>query len=132
MDAFKAGIAYVLIVFAGGFVLGAIRVSFIAPITGQFIAVLIELPFMLALSWLVARWLVRALIVPETMAARATMAVTAFLALMVIEAVFGIAFGKSLAVQWQNLRQPTGLLGLTGQILFALMPILLLRTTRKS
>ena len=132
MNAIKAGTAYVLIVFAAGFVLGAIRVTFVAPQTGRFIAVLLEQPFMLTISWFCAHRLVSALNVPATMPSRIATAVTAFVLLMVIEASFGLAFGNSLAVQLQNLSEPAGILGLAGQLLFALMPILLLRPGQKN
>ena len=132
MNAIKAGTDYVLIVFAAGFVLGAIRVTFVAPQTGRFIAVLLEQPFMLAVSWFCARRLVSALNVPAAIPSRTVMAVTAFVLLMAIETTFGLAFGNSLAVQLQNLSEPAGILGLAGQLLFALMPILLLALDQKS
>ncbi len=132
MNAFKAGVAYVLTVFAAGFALGAIRVTFITPTTGPLAAVLIELPFMLMASWLAARWLIRAMQVPGTVAARVMMGSTAFVLLMVIETLFGLAFGRSLASQLGDLRQPAGLAGLAGQMVFALMPALLLRADHNS
>lgn len=132
MKTFKAGIAYVLTVFAVGFALGAIRVTFIAPKTGPLAAVLIELPFMLTASWIAAKWLIRVLQVPGTVSARVMMGSIAFALLMVIETLFGLAFGRSLASQLSELRQPAGLAGLAGQMMFALMPVLLLRHDHKS
>lgn len=132
MSAVKAGIAYVLIVFAAGFALGAIRVTFIAPQTGPLVAVLIELPFMLLASWFMAKWVLVTFQVPATIFARALMGLVAFALLMVIEALFGTAFGRSLESQLNELLTPAGMAGLTGQILFGLMPLLLLRNSHKS
>jgi hypothetical protein len=46
-SAMKAGLVYFASVFAIGFVLGMIRVPILAPLFGDFIAVLIELPIIL-------------------------------------------------------------------------------------
>jgi hypothetical protein len=46
---------YFLIVFAAGWVLGAIRMLIIAPAIGSLAAVAIEAPIMLFISWVVAR-----------------------------------------------------------------------------
>jgi hypothetical protein len=108
MSALKAGIAYVLTVFAVGFALGAIRVTFIAPATGPLAAVLLELPLMLTASWFAARWLTDAMHVPETLAARVMMGSIAFVLLMIIETLFGLAFGRSFASQLSDLQQPAG------------------------
>lgn len=132
MSAAKAGIAYVLIVFAAGFVLGAIRVTFIAPQTGPLVAVLIELPFMLVASWIAAKWVLGTFQVPATLSARTVMGLVAFALLMVIEALFGAAFGRSMENQLNELLTPAGMAGLTGQVLFGLMPLLLLRNRHKS
>ena len=132
MTAIKSGIAYVLIGFAIGFALGAIRVTFIAPATGPLAAVLIELPFMLTAAWFTAKWLVNTFQVAATVSTRAIMGLVAFALLMVIETLFGLAFGRSLGDQFSDLLQPAGLAGLTGQMLFALVPVLLLRAGQKS
>ena len=132
MTVFKVAVAYVLTVFAAGFALGAIRVTYIAPATGAFAAVLIELPFMLTASWFAAKWLTHVMRTPKTCSARAGMGLIAFALLMVIETVFGLAFGRSIASQVSNLWQPAGMAGLAGQMLFAMMPVFLLRSDHNS
>jgi hypothetical protein len=51
MTVLKAGGLYFLIVFAAGFVLGALRAQVIAPALGPLAAVFVEIPVMLAISW---------------------------------------------------------------------------------
>jgi len=55
----KAGLAYFLIVFAAGFVLGLIRVPFAVPRLGVRTAELLETPFMLAVIVWASRRLAR-------------------------------------------------------------------------
>jgi hypothetical protein len=59
MRTLKASLIYFASVFAVGFVLGAIRVSFVVPRLGVRWAELLELPFMVAASFLLARLVVR-------------------------------------------------------------------------
>jgi hypothetical protein len=54
-----AGIVYTLGVFVFAFVVGAIRVTLVAPRTGALLAVLIESPIVLAVSWQVSLWCTR-------------------------------------------------------------------------
>jgi len=57
----KPAAAYFGLVFGTGFVLGAIRVSFLVPLLGDRIAELAEAPLMLVAIALAARWVVRRL-----------------------------------------------------------------------
>ena len=54
-SALKAGIFYFATVFAVGFALGTIRVLTIVPRVGEMVAIVIEVPFILAISWLASR-----------------------------------------------------------------------------
>jgi hypothetical protein len=56
MHVLKPAAAYFALVFGAGFVLGAIRVSWIVSRIGARAAVLLETPAMLAVSVLAARW----------------------------------------------------------------------------
>jgi hypothetical protein len=122
-----AGVRYFLIVFAIGFVLGTVRTLFLAPRLGDLAAIAIELPFMLAAAWWVCRRLVRHL--PAGLAPRAVMGGSAFVLLMITEFAMSIwLFGRSPATYAAGLVNAAGLLGLAGQVAFALMPLAVRRS----
>jgi predicted MFS family arabinose efflux permease len=56
MRVLKAAATYFVLVFGAGFVLGAIRVTWIVPRIGARAAVLLETPLVLAVSVLAALW----------------------------------------------------------------------------
>jgi hypothetical protein len=115
---------YFTIVFVAAFALGALRVMVIAPHLGTLAAVLIEVPIMLGVSWVVCVQVVRLFDVPNEWLPRLLMGVLAFLLLMIAEpaiAIFG--FGGSLTQYLAGVRSTAGLIGLLGQIAFALIPL---------
>jgi hypothetical protein len=118
----KAATAYWSAIFALGFVLGTLRVLWIAPGIGESRAVLLELPVMLAASWLAARWLVRRFGIASAGQA-AAMGALAFALLMASEALLALLLGTRL---WEWLCAMTripGAIGLAGQVLFGVMPV---------
>lgn len=120
--AVRMGTLYFAIVFAIGFILGALRTLVVAPLAGDVAAVVIELPLMLGASWLVCGRLLPAL--PAGIRPRLVMGGTAFALLMLAE--YGMAiwfFGRSPAAYAAAMALPAGLIGLAGQIGFALMPL---------
>jgi hypothetical protein len=121
--AFKAGFLYFAIVFALGFLLGTIRVVALVPSFGETIAVAIESPIVLAASWLVCRSLLARFAVSAQVSSRIAMGASAFAFLMLSEAILAtFGFGRSLAEHLAHYRSTPGLLGLAGQIAFALFP----------
>lgn len=122
-----AGVWYFVIVFAIGFALGTLRTLFLVPRLGETIAVLIEIPIMVAASYFVALWLVDRFLVPAQVDARMTMGLIAFVLLMLAELTLSTTLmGRSLSEHFEHYRTMGGLLGLGGQILFALMPVVML------
>lgn len=122
--ALRAGSAYFAVMFALGFALGTVRVVLLAPRLGAMTATLIELPVMLAASWLVCRWAVARWRVPWRPGARLAMGALGFALLISAEVGLGIlGFGRSVGEQFAAMLSPEGLAGLAGQLLFALFPL---------
>lgn len=122
MRVVTAAAAYWAIVFALGFVLGTVRVLWVIPLVGLIPATLLELPLILTASWLAAGWLVRGFGIARGGEALAVGAL-AFAILLAAECALAAALLNQTPAQWlSGLRQPHALLGLAGQIAFALMP----------
>ena len=66
MQVLKPGVIYFALVFGAGFVLGALRISWIVPRFGTRIAELMEMPIMFVVTILAARWIIRRFTVPPT------------------------------------------------------------------
>ena len=120
--AIRAGIAYGVIGFGFGFVFGIVRTVLVAPRIGAFAAVAIETPLMLATCAPLARWCLGRWAISAHIAALA-MGFAAFAALMVCEVLLGLAFGQTPPAMLAAMARPAGLLGLAGQIIFALLPL---------
>ena len=115
---------YFGMVFAAAFALGALRVTVVVPRVGALVAVLIEVPIVLGISWIACRHVVRWFEVPSEWRPRLAMGILAFMLLMIAEpaiAIFG--FGRSLAQYLGEFQSTAGLIGLLGQIAFALIPV---------
>lgn len=120
----NAGATYFSMVFAAGFVLGTVRVLLLAPRFGALTSVLLELPLMLVISWIACGWVLSRFEVPARTPSRLTMGTVAFGLLMLAELALSVgAFGRSMSDYLDNLTTPHRLVGLSGQILFALMPL---------
>lgn len=122
--AFRAGMVYAVVVFAVGFVLGSVRVLVAAPRLGGTIAVLLEAPAMLAVSWWVSRKCIAVFRVDEEVLARLLMGTTAFTVLMLAEvAVAALTFGESFTMYLRRLTSVPGAIGLSAQLAFASFPL---------
>jgi hypothetical protein len=123
----SAAIAYWAVVFALGFVLGTIRVLWVIPLVGLMPATLLELPIILAASWLAAGWLIPRFAIASSGEALAVGAF-ALSILMLAECALAVTLMAQSPAQWlTGLAAPHALLGLAGQGFFALMPWLRLR-----
>jgi hypothetical protein len=117
----KAAFAYFVPVFAIAFALGTLRVTLIAPVTGPLLAVALEVPLVLALSWAVAGRVLRRWPLPPP--ARVRMGAMAFALLMLAELLIALAFGQTETAFLQAMTTLAGALGLAGQIGFGLIPM---------
>ena len=123
--ALLAGAVYFGVVFAAGFALGAVRITLLVPAVGEPAAVALELPLLLLWSWWTCGRCLRRFVVPATVAARALMSSVAFVLLMAAEIGLDAALnGRDLAAHFARYHDTASLLGLAGQVLFALFPLL--------
>ncbi|WP_298189783.1 hypothetical protein [Novosphingobium sp.] len=120
--AIRAGLAYGLLAFALGFILGIVRTFLVAPALGAFAAVAIEIPVMLASCVPLAVWCLRRWRIARWGNA-ALMGLAGFAVLMICEVLLGLALGQGLQAILAAMGKPAGLLGLAGQIAFALLPL---------
>ena len=124
MREIKAGVVYALAAFLVGFALGALRVLLVAPRVGAAIAVGLEAPVMLVVSWYLARWCTRRFEVPAEVAPRAVMGAVAFVVLMIAEVGIGaLLFDQSLGQYCAGFKTVAGGIGLGTQIAFAALPV---------
>jgi hypothetical protein len=120
-----AAIGYFVIVFSIGFLLGALRMLVVAPQLGEQLALLIELPVMLALSWIACSWIIKRFAVLRALTARFFIGGLAFALLMAAElglSVFG--FKRTIVEHFETYRAAPAIFGLLAQIVFALFPVI--------
>lgn len=126
--AWRAGALYFFIVFVFAFACGIARTLVIAPIVGDIAATAIELPLVLGVAWLVSRRLARNIAGDEQ--SRLIMGGVAFTLLMLAEfAMAVLVFGRSSAAYGAAMISAAGLIGLAGQVGFALIPVIQRRFT---
>jgi len=122
--ALKAGLVYFGIVFAAGFIFGAVRVTVLEPRVGAALAVIVEGPIILAVSWTVCRRLITRFSVPSSLAPRLAMGGAAFGLLIIAEVGLSLSmFGRTLAEHFAIYRNAGGVIGLAGQLVFGLFPV---------
>lgn len=122
-----AALAYFAVAFACGFVLGAVREIVVAPRLGAVAAVALEVPIMLAISWVAAGVLVRRFAVPARIPARLLMGGFAFVLLQLAEIALAAGFGTPPGAYVAGFATAKGALGLAAQGAFALLPLAVAR-----
>lgn len=133
MKILKAAVLYFAFVFGAGFLLGTIRVLWIVPHFGTRWAEFMEMPLMLAISFIAARWIVQRFAVPFTVSNRLGMGCIALTLMLIAEFTLvlrlrGVSIGEYLAT-----RDPgTGTLYYIMLGLFAIAPSLISRTQPSS
>ncbi len=119
----QAAVAYTLGVFVIAFSVGTIRVLLVAPRLGALIAVILEAPIVLAVSWGVSLWCIRRFNVSRIFHTRILMGVIAFAILMLLEiGVSAWVFGETVEHYLTKFGTAPGAVGLAMQICFALIP----------
>ena len=127
----RAGLLYFAIAFAAGMTLGPLRILFLVPRLGERAAELLELPVMVGICWIAARWCARRFGVPATAGPRLAMGGLAAALLLAFEFTLvlrlrGLALGDYLAQ-----RDPvSGLAYYASVALMALLPWLVARGRR--
>ena len=128
MLALKSGALYFSLVFAVGFVLGAIRTTWVVPRIGARRAELLEIPIMLVVTIVSVLWTVLHLAVPAVSSARLQMGGIALVFMLVAEFGFvlwirGLSFRNYLAT-----RDPvSGTVYYAMLVVFAVMPMFVRR-----
>lgn len=121
----QAGVLYFALVFASGFVLGAIRTLWIVPRVGTRTAELIETPIMFAVVVFAARWVARRFLSSPVVATRIVFGLIALGLLLIAEC------GVVLWLRGQTIRKyiaerdpVAGTVYLVMLAVYALMPVL--------
>ncbi len=127
--AIKAGLAYFALVFGACFVLGALRVTLLVPQLGERIAELAEMPIMLVVILISARFVVRHFAVPPSMPARLGSGLLALVLLLTAELVLAVILQERSLADYVASRDPvSGSVYLAMLVLFALMPTFIEKT----
>lgn len=131
MKVVKAGLAYWAFIFGIGFILGAVRTLWLAPLLdNQTLAVVIELPFMLFASWFAARTFVAHWSL-DSLRERLAMGGIGFALLIASEGFLGMVLMGDIMADWlAGLFAIPGIIGLAGQLLFAIFPAMVRRKDR--
>ncbi len=123
-----AGLSYFACAFGAGFALGAIRVPLLVPRLGVRVAELIEMPLMLAVIVLAARWTVRRFALPPTLAARLGMGALALALLLGAEFTLVLWLqGLTLSTYLASRDPVSGSVYALMLIVFAAMPLMVAR-----
>lgn len=127
-EALKAAAAYFCTTFAAGFLLGTIRTLLVEPKTGALGAVALELPLMLAVSWIACGWALRRFNVESRFSPRLVMGLVALALLLLAELWVSTALaGRSVGEHLALYRTAPALLGLIAQLAYAVFPLVRLR-----
>ena len=125
MQVVKAGALYFALVFGVGFVLGTIRTLWIVPRVGERRTELMEMPLMLAVTIVAARWTVLHLSVPMIWSARLEMGCIALVLMLIAE--FGFVLwirGLSIKGYFATRDPVSGAAYYMLLVVFAIMPLL--------
>ena len=128
MTLLKASLLYFALVFGTGFILGPIRILWLIPQVGERSAELMELPLMIAVSYLAARWIVRLFSLPSIRSIRIRVGLLALTLVLISEISLGLWIRGISLSEYFNSRDPvSGTAYYLVLALFAAMPMLVRR-----
>ncbi|MEP7328636.1 MAG: hypothetical protein ABI777_05450 [Betaproteobacteria bacterium] len=128
MASFKAAAVYFALVLGTGFVLGTVRVPFLVPRLGERYAELLEMPIMLVVIVLAARYVARRYNLPGSPSVRLLVGFAALAMSVLAELLLAAAIQDASIAQYIANRDPvSGAVYLVVLLLFALMPYILAR-----
>jgi len=121
------GVLYFALVFGAGFVLGPIRILWVAPRLGTRTAELMEYPVMLGVIIAAARWIVLKFAVPPTPALRVAMGLLALALLVIAELSLVRVRGLSIREYIAKRDRLSGSIYYALLVIFAITPLLVAR-----
>jgi hypothetical protein len=128
--AFKAGVLYFALVFAAGFVLGAIRQAWVVPRLGVRTAELLEIPLMLVVCFLAARRVVGRFGL-DSLRLRIAAGLLGFVLLVAAELALVVLLQRVTVADYARSRDPiSGSAYLLSLTIFALLPVLVRRQSQ--
>ena len=124
----RASLVYFALTFGAGFVLGPFRILVLVPRLGARAAELVELPVMIGITWLAARWVTQKFSVPPERGPRLSMGVMAGALLLLAEFTLVLRLRGLTLEEYFATRDPvSGTAYYAAVLLLMLMPLLVSR-----
>jgi hypothetical protein len=127
MQILKSALLYFALVFGAGFLLGTIRVLLVVPRLGVRTAELIEMPVMMLVSFLVARWIILRFPVLPSTTERIAIGIVALVLLLGTEFTFIWLQGRTISEYVAGRDPVAGTAYLIALGVFAFMPLVVAR-----
>lgn len=128
MQTLQAAILYFLLVFGAGFVLGIGRVLMVVPLLGERTAELLEMPLMLIVIVIAARWIVQHRLGECRLSSGFSVGLLAMGFVLIADLIVGMWLrGMSAAEVFLNRDPVSGAAYYVSLLLFAVMPTVLAR-----
>lgn len=128
MSVVRSAIVYFGAVFGVGFILGVFRVLVLVPVTGERYAEIIELPLMIVVTILVAKWVISKMAEPRTAVRGLFVGLLGFTVIVVAElAVLMLIRQQTLSEYLSSSDPVSGVAYFASLVLFALMPAIIVR-----
>jgi hypothetical protein len=124
----RASLVYFALTFGAGFVLGPLRILLLVPRVGARTAELIEMPVMIGITWLAARWVTQKFSVPPERGPRLSVGVMAGALLLLAELTLVVRLRGLTLDEYFATRDPvSGTAYYAAVLLLVLMPLVVNR-----